>query len=458
MSEKSAAHGTVLSKYNVADAERLFPADPELTQRAREEIRTVKTKLMPGAQLPLLSMLNYVTREVYATCWDTMAVALAADRIPVLGISPAFTLSLSNQRGIMFVLYHEALHLLRGHLAPNTVHDAQFTLAREAWINNYVMKLTGMSLPVSNGEPSAVDPKKVYADTKKGINALGISGFPDYDDFYVNEQSVYEWLSRLPKPPSVKVNFCVGDPGEEGEQGQGQMPMTMDAAAVGELVEKAISATIHQATKDGNQAARNELNALLDASLGDENAERIFGALGAYDALGRTTPERKINLWDSLARLYVGRMVVPSNKLTLHRKRLDQRLLVHQGRRRQPHLVVAQDASGSMVGTETLAKITQMIGQTNCKVTWLSFDTGVHEITPGDPIIGGGGTDASAVDRWIAENCPTHPDGVIVITDGEFSHFTPVRPRRWLWMITATGSQWPASHTTPMRMVVLPTN
>jgi hypothetical protein len=460
----------VLTENNVTKAEKLYPADPEKTAKAKELVKNVKDRLMPTVCAPLLGMLCYITRDVYAKCFKTFQVQLAADRIPVLGISPDFVCSLESDNDIMFGLFHESMHLIRHHLLTRDLtkfSDPRWVEANEAWINAYVTKLTDLPLisfkeAVTAENPEGVtivNPKTVYNWCKKAAKDQKVPDFPEYDDFYATEQVVYDWLCQLGRDSKTKKNdFCShagdGEP-SDADMDPDSMSPVLDDDAVGEFVQRGIESVLRKAVNDNNENAQKELKALIKSIGGDPRAEKLFGDLGAYQLLGITTPEKKTSLWDNLMRRHVGRLLIPGTKLRINKKRFDTRMLVRRGSQKIQEAVIAVDSSGSMYG-EVLDKLKVLVGKTNAHVTWLWWDGDVYPFKPGDEVRGGGGTDCRLVDQWIIANMRTYPDIVICVTDGQFTHFTPRMPNKWVWLLTKDGDHWPRTWTPPMNSVILP--
>jgi hypothetical protein len=267
--------------------------------------------------------------------------------------------------------------------------------------------------------------------------------FPSYHEFYLSEDTVYEWICQVEKDSRSTPNFCAhgDDSGEEGEGEGSDLTPVLDTEAVADVANKALEALVGLAAAGGDRA-KAELEALVGAAGDDERAQQIFGSAGAYKVLGQTTPERKSDLWDRLAAFFFGRLTEAGERLTLNANRPRERILVHRGNRKRAVGVAAIDSSGSMVGGHALEQITRRIGKTKAKVQWLWWDGVAAPFKPGDPMVGGGGTDCRVVDQWIADNMRRHPDFVAVITDGYFTHFTPRQPSKWVWLVTKDGDDW----------------
>lgn len=462
----------MLTQNNVTQAGILFPPDPQALIEARDIVEQMVNKKLPTSSLTLTSVILAVTRHVYANkeAFPTMQVQLAADRIPVLGVGVDFVVELDTPDDVMFILAHEAMHLVRQHLRevdPKLLTDEMFTMVQEAWINQYVMDLTHRQMPTIDGKPTGVDPKKFYDWARKTANEQGITGFPKIGEFYISEDTAWRWVSQLNKQKRPGQNFCNhegdegGDPGDPGDPQPGNgngsdMKPVLDPGALGELVEKALEVTLREAVNENNKAAQEELKKLMQAAEGNEKAQKIFGDMGAYELLGQTTPERKTQLWDRLVAKALASLIKDGDRLTFNRKRPHERVFSPRGKRAEKQIVIAIDTSGSMAYGDALTKIEKLIGKTKAKATWLAWDGAVWPFEPGGELRGGGGTDCRVVDQWINDNMRTYPDAVICVTDGFFQHFTPSKSKRWIWLLTQNGDHWPMTWEPRMKAVILP--
>jgi len=464
---------TVLTENNVTKAETLFPADPVVTASARKKVDEAINRKMPLISSAITRVIIGVQRRVYAACIPTMQVQLAHDKLPVLGIGPEFADSLDDISGIVFVLSHEAMHLVARHLYiedPVKRVDPRYTEVIEAWINFFVMGMLKQSLPTINGEPTGVDPVKLFEWFKRSASEAGLTDYPRrIEEFYQNSDFAYQWICKLPKQRRSKdESFCnhdLGDPsqssGGSGDQsadgqGSGSMKPVLDEQAVGELVEKAIEVAVTEVLQSNNKAAREELEKLMGATVGNEKAEKIFGSMGAYELLGKTAPEKRTRFWDKKVARAIASLIKPGEKLAFNRKRPKERIFSPRGKVEEKSIVIAIDTSGSMFYGDAIQKVRELIGQTKAKARWVWFDGSVWEFEPGDDLRGGGGTDCSKVEEWIQENCKRYPDAVICVTDGIFQHFTPAKPKRWVWVITRDGDDWPKNHEPRMKVTKLP--
>ena len=465
----------------VTEAElRGLPCDvaPEVLEEAQNLVATVVQRRLPFQGSVLATIIMGVLRRVYTTAVDTMAVHLRNDGFPGLLINPNFALDI-GENGCIFVLTHEAGHIIRQHLfGGDEFRDDEFwNLSREACINNMVCKVLDREMPETTGERTGhkpgvtgVDPEKVYASYRRNLKKQGKTPV-DKAKLYATDLGCFVQLSQMTQPPrSTTQQFCLhGTPGDDGQgDGQGddtpQLGGGMDPEAVDQLAEQALRIALRQATLEG-QAAKKELLELMEASGGSESASKIWGDLGAGVLRGETLATRRTSVWEQFARDFVGTLVKSGFKLVYNRKLPWDRRVAFRGKTTKKRVLIAVDSSGSM-SAEVLEKVAAMVGEhENLETLWLWFDGAVGPFVPGEPIRGGGGTNAAIIDRYIeakvdgdtaavnkllgegavddGEQWDDDPDGVIVVTDGYFQHFRPRLPETWLWLITEGGDNWP---------------
>jgi hypothetical protein len=459
-----------LTANNVMSAEKLFPADPAKTALAREIVEDIISKKLPIANSLLALTIASVTRRYYAQCFPTYQVQLPADRIPVLGVGPDFVCSIDRKEDNIFCVVHEAYHLIFMHLGvidPVKLNDQMYTMSIEAMINWCVSQLLKRDLPTVDGETTGVDPVKFFEWFKKSASEAGLTGYPrKIEEFYRSDDDVYNWVSQLPKPKRPGQNWCNHDPSQGGGQGQGEdgqgegdFSPVLDQEAVSQIVQKALDVSLRAAVQENNKAAKEELKQLISMTQGNETAERIFGDMGAFELLGVTSPEKRTRFWDKMVARAIASLVKPGDRLAFNRKLvgIGERRFSPRGKVTEKSIVVAIDTSGSMVAYgDALTKIREMVGRTKAKTQWLWFDGEVWPFKPGDEMRGGGGTNCELVEHWIQANCRRYPDAVVVVTDGEFRHFTPANPKRWVWVITRHGDPWPSTHEPRMKVTKLP--
>ncbi len=122
------------------------------------------------------------------------------------------------------------------------------------------------------------------------------------------------------------------------------------------------------------------------------------------------------------------------------------------------HLVVAVDTSGSMTPSlldRVFAQIDHMRAATECTITLLQFDVRIQSVViiePWDSLrtldlinnsaVGGGGTDLCAPFRWVDDQYRLHSphmDALLIMTDGFGPVPSTAPPYPVLWAIAANG-------------------
>ena len=436
-------------------------AAPEVIEEAQKIIDAVIGRKLALSSSVLTSILMSIMRRVYTTAVPTFAVTLAGDGIPMLLVNPQFAVDLGED-GSTMVAVHEAYHLVMAHLLvdPHLKANTLWEMATESSINWRMLNVFNTKNMPTVPDPkdptkrveTGVNPHKVFADYKKAMKEVGLTPVEKLEDFYRTDLGTLAELSRMPRPPKQKGNFCVHvDPsGGQGEGQDGQSPVSLDQDEVDRLVGRALDIALHEATSNGNKVAKEELVKLMEATGDNERASKIWGDLGAGVLRGETTTTRKTDLWEKWTADQMASRLAEGNRLRYAKKiPWDPRVTAH-GKEPQRQGVVAIDTSGSMMQS-VLDKVASLVGETdNLEVTWVCFDGAVWPFKAGEAFQGGGGTNCQLVDHWIEDNYDDDPDFVLVITDGYFSHFTPRDPDAWIWLITPGGDSWPEKWNPPM--------
>ncbi|MEU0569786.1 hypothetical protein ABZ297_31015 [Nonomuraea sp. NPDC005983] len=435
--------------------ERWRPADPEIVERAR--------RLKEQALLDLGMTHSAIASWIYSKCHyqlpttavDTAAVIASGDGTCLLLYNPRFFVALGLE-GVRFVLFHEARHLVQRHLftEPELRDDPVFTVACEVTINHVTMvRLRESGLPTVDGEPVGVDPREVHRAYRADLEAQGLEWLA-FDEFVATDLVVHRELRRMRNPP---------------EPGPRCVHMILDGDELDqETVDRIGSDVLRSvllAARRGNATARGELLDLLDRTEdAGERVDRLWGDLGAHVLRGRTVSTRRVDWWQQWlvdvlgSRLRAGeRLVYPKKRGALLAALRYDPTLARRGPERVRSLVIAFDTSGSMPG-RVVEWLTELVGQVDgVEARWLSFDAVVMPFRPGELVYGGGGTDFGGVRDYVegrlevnGERIDTHPDAVIVVTDGHAPPITPVQPDRWIWLITSDGDDWPDRQHPPM--------
>lgn len=444
--------------HQIKELESHDPAPAEAVTESSRIVTEVINRKAPLSSSVLTSILGGICRRVCTTAIDTMAVTLAGDGIPMLLFNPHFTIKLGED-GALKVLFHEVYHLLGRHLYadPELHRNPNWTLATEACINYRMTQILNCQLPTVDGEETGINPDKIFKSYKDNLKKQGIEPVAKMDDLYRTDLGCFAELERMTKPPRQKGgNACLhgtpGDPGTGAPGQPGDSPVHLDQDEVDKMVGKAIDAALHDATANGNKAAKEELIKLMDASADSERASKIWGDHGAGALRGQVTGSRKTDLWHKWTEDAIATRMEDSNRWIYARKIWWDPQVRARGRRPRKQGVVAVDTSGSM-SDKVLNAVSDIISDTpGLDVEWIAFDGKVWPFKIGERFSGGGGTNFGVVSEYV-NDMDEEPDFVLMVTDGYAAHITPQYPERWIWLITEGGDPWPESMGMSTRVV-----
>jgi predicted metal-dependent peptidase len=443
------------------------PADPAVVAEA--------TRLKEAALVEFGMESSAIAAWIYSKCAyqipttavPTAAVMASGDGSCLLMFNPDFFASIGME-GVKFVLFHEARHLVQRHLftEPELRADPVFDLAIESTINHVALVRLGRAeLPVLDGEPVGIDPRRIHAKYVADLTPRGLSPLP-YDAFIATDMACYTELKRMadpPVPPPLCVHqLCAGD-------GDGDGGGLLDGETV-ERITNEVLANVLLAAGRGVRGAREELSDLIDRTDGaTDRLSRLWGDLGAGMIRGRTQRTRRVDWWqrwlvDVLAsKLDEGeRLVYPKKRGAVLAALGEDPTLSRRGPERTKVVAIAVDASGSMP-SHVVDWLASLVGQLDgVEAHWLSFDAVVAPFQPGEPLYGGGGTSFQAVADYLegrtvlgsgpraGEPFDEQLDAVVMVTDGYAPHITPEEPDKWIWLITEAGDDWPEQHRPEM--------
>ena len=116
--------------------------------------------------------------------------------------------------------------------------------------------------------------------------------------------------------------------------------------------------------------------------------------------------------------------------------------------RNKIEVVFFLDSSGSCWHmAERFFKAVRSVPPEKFKVVLCSFDTTVYELDITEAKMrGGGGTRFDIMEHWIQNEITKgtfrkYPETVFVITDGYGTTLTPLKPEKWVWLLTSPGSK-----------------
>ena len=500
---------TVDVKATLEEIRRHADFTPETLEKAEEILGNARMQISGGAS-HLGSLVLDGCYQAWTTAVDTFAVTLAADGFPILMLNPNFAVDLTepitregslssagitvlDDSGVVFVLLHEASHLLFKHLRRTEFQSELGTLATEATINYFVhglltksgrtgawsrtprwmpstpkLKADGTPAKDSAGnqarERSGVDPWKVYDGYRKDLKERGLDPVT-IDTFYVSDSECLRQLQRMSTPPKQPPQPCEhmagsGDNTESGGSSQDSpdtqdTPATggsavnveLDQAAVDEAMDEVLRSAITKALREGSESdLRKELLALEAIT---PEASTRWGDLGIGSLRGETAKTRKVDWWVQWLSNQIASRVQESDRLVHDRSIVWETRLGWVGDDEKFNLLIALDTSASMPD-HVIEEVSKLVGTSDqFDATWVCFDGDVWPFTPGEVMSGGGGTSFTIIDSY-AETLEEDPDAVIVLTDGYAPHFTPRSPEKWVWLITEDGDLWPGTHDVPM--------
>ncbi|MFJ9707746.1 hypothetical protein [Streptomyces sp. NPDC101234] len=431
------------------------PADPAVVAEARrlKEAALLDFGLTESAVASWLY--SKCPHQIPTTAVDTAAVVASGDGTCLLLYNPDFFVALGLD-GVKFVLFHEARHLVHRHLLADAElrEDPVFTLAAEVAINHVALVRLGReALPLLDGRPTGVDPRRVYDAYRQDLTAHGLEPLA-FEVFIETDMRIYGELKRMcdpPVPPPLCPHLVAGLVPADQE--------TVDAVTSSALLNSLLAA------RRGHAGAERELLDLMSRTEeGSARAAKLWGNLGAGVLRGETTRTRTVDWWqrwlvDVLgSRLRDGeRLVYPKKRGALLAALGQDPMLARRGPVRDKVLVIAYDTSGSMPD-QVIDWLTRLVGRIDgVAAHWLSFDAVVMPFRPGERVYGGGGTSFQVVADYVegrtevaGRRCDVTPDAVVVLTDGYAPPITPAEPEKWIWLITDGGNDWPDTHTPAM--------
>ncbi|MFD8721008.1 hypothetical protein ACFV2H_24210 [Streptomyces sp. NPDC059629] len=431
------------------------PADPAVVAEARrlKEAALLDFGLTESAVASWLY--SKCPHQIPTTAVDTAAVVASGDGTCLLLYNPDFFVALGLD-GVKFVLFHEARHLVHRHLLADAElrEDPVFTLAAEVAINHVALVRLGReALPLLDGRPTGVDPRRVYDAYRQDLSAHGLEPLA-FEVFIETDMRIYGELKRMcdpPVPPPLCPHLVAGLVPADQE--------TVDAVTSSALLNSLLAA------RRGHAGAERELLDLMSRTEeGSARAAKLWGNLGAGVLRGETTRTRTVDWWqrwlaDVLgSRLRDGeRLVYPKKRGALLAALGQDPMLARRGPVRDKVLVIAYDTSGSMPD-QVIDWLTRLVGRIDgVEAHWLSFDAVVMPFRPGERVYGGGGTSFQVVADYVegrtevaGRRCEVTPDAVVVLTDGYAPPITPAEPEKWIWLITDGGNDWPDTHTPAM--------
>lgn len=451
------------------------PTD-EMIEKAYERLAAARRAISQSS--PMASALDDILRMIPTSAIDTLAVTFLPDGFVAQLYNPEFVLSCQTTEDLVFIRTHEVYHVFLGHLwGPLTTKDDIRVMAEETVINDRVSRMyapkthpRNWKMPSVVGEDGTareigVHPHKVYTKYRKDLRDAGMDPV-EYETFVSTDIRCEAELRRMKTPPTPKGRSqCMAGPACSGSHTQGDKGNPgshphQDPGTLKESVEGATEKVMKQAinSKASTNRAKDELLDVMDMTADSDVATEMFGNIGVGALRGETQEQKRVAFWQQYLQHNIHERVRDGETVVFN-----EALVAFPGPPRVASIgeetykqgVIAVDASGSM-RYEVLEYIAELLGEEeDLKFDFLAFDAEVWPFNLGEPIRGGGGTNFGIIDDYIHETFDTHPDFVIVVTDGYAPAITPREPDRWVWVITEGGSTWPEDHDVPMDTVVI---
>lgn len=447
-------------KKELANHDPVFPES--LIEQAKEDFKLAMTQLACTSAV-IETRIAMLCDPVYTSAIDTLAVTAKPGTGIILAINPEFfSLRLPDTFERIKAVVHEALHVEMKHL--HTDHTGEnWTLACEVMCNHTMMNIlkcqmfeahpkdeaTGV-IDTSTKEEFAINPRTVwekYRDDLKKQNKNYVS----YDEFTVSDLVCLSELNKMEKPakpPRGKGGWgCSHSDGAPGNNGQ---PLPFDPEEVSDSMDEIIDSAVQKASQ-GDDSFKDALKRMFGSAEGSEKASKMWGDFGVGELFGEATTRRQVKFWEQWLKRNLGTRLRPGRNLRFNRKTVavDHQLrrdpiLAYRGKKRVCHLWVAIDTSGSM-STEQLNWVRKYVGEEkSIEVSYFNFDTDLIPIELGDAFQGRGGTNFDCIEEGYSK-AKTKPDCVLVFTDGYAPEIEPKDKRKWVWLITADGDDWPRS-------------
>ena len=444
------------------------PRAPQaVIEQAQQYVKQGRVMIAAG-NAPLESCIIATCVEVITTKIPTQAVTLGADGLPLLLINPHYAIQLAEAgiSNLVFVIVHEAGHLIKGHLRDPKAQARNpelWQLATECQLNDWVQRQTaargvdargkGARAPMprikvideagnATFEEQGVNPEKVYAKYKKDLTDQGKTPV-SYDDFVKTDESCYRELCRMAKPP-VKMNDKSGCSHQPGNSGKGDN-LPMDEEAVDNLVSDALDHVVNSALS-GNKAAKEELLA-LEGRVEGEHAEKMIGRLGLGALRGEAVLPMKASDWKRHVEDKVASLLQEDCRPRVNHRvesvnivyDLDPQIMFAGDKPLRTGLLIC-DTSGSM-GIDAIKWFGEKCGREEGLVLdiW-AIDTQMYPVKMGTPLQGGGGTNFESIVEF-CKNMQEPYDFVILITDGHVAPWHPHEPEKWIVLVIPDGNK-----------------
>lgn len=367
-------------------------------------------------------------------------------------INPDFFYSLGENEQL-FVLCHEALHILLSHiertkefeLDPKLANIAQDIVINELLINEFGFDRQSLNF---NFEPCFID--TVF--TKKEIKEESIKKGRSFEYYY----KLLEKLKKEDTPCKTIDSHDLEGLGDESLEMPGESIIKIPEQISDNIIENAIQKVEAEELIDIQQSLQN-------------TAEGIAAGKGAFGNLFsiQLTTKREDNNWEKIVKNKIASFLKKDKRVLESFIKKPRRLVnldddiylpeyVEEEKTKNDkfNLYFFLDSSGSCIGyKDDFFNLVKTIPTDKFNIRLYSFDTDVYLLNIKVPKVkGGGGTAFDIIEREIQKEkniIKKYPDLVFILTDGYGNSVSPEKPGNWYWIMTEGHCKSyvdPASH------------
>lgn len=385
-------------------------------------------------------------QPIYNTQIDTAAVGLnmGTGKINFL-LNPDFFYKLGESEQL-FILCHEAMHVLLYHIDRSLQYDLDSELANIAQdivINETLVTEFGFHRELLNFGITLCFIDTVFnAEQIAKHNIVSGKSFEFYYDLLV------KYKESIPKIV-VTLDFHISGSGDLVLKDQdGNLIVDIPPEIASQVLDKV-----------GHQLNREELESLLEAF-----KDSYGGTAGLDNVLNVELIEKKKRPWEGLVK----------NKIATLQKNKEKRLETFKFRPRRiinlsedlylPEIVIDEtkendkfnivffiDASGSCIDYRSkFFNLVKTIPEDKFNIHLYSFDTKTYLLDIDKCVVkGSGGTAFKPLEDTVQDLVGNdndfkgkYPDLVFVLSDGDGNNFMPQKPERWYFLLTKNSTQY----------------
>lgn len=351
---------------------------------------------------------------------DTLGVYLEKESNEiVLGINPEFFFTKTSEEKL-FLLCHEAMHVLLNHVHLPTGNHALANIAKdivinESLLNDYYFRKSEMK----NLFSEMITVAKVFSPEEIAEHNIVKNASWTY---------YYELLNKLKPEMGESLKPC-----QHGVHGE-----------LSNLSED----TIDDLLKDVvNRLSKEELHNLKSSvvSLSDKAGD---GSEGRLIKIMHKKLTKKVD-WKTILKQamvsivqrqevekYSFARVARRNSLLEKGLMIPSLNITYNKKVAKHNVAFFLDVSGSCLNfSQKFFDFAKTLPTDTCNITFFSFDSQIYNVDiKNGHLFGGGGTNFDIIEKKCSQ-MDRYPDIVFLVTDGEGNAVTPRHPDRWVWFL-----------------------